>query len=173
MKLIIIGHARHGKDTAAEYLEEKYGGKFASSSMHNAEKTVFPVLAPLYGYTTVEECFEDRGAHRSEWYNLIAARCADDPATIGREIFEISDIYAGLRNKREFHGIVNAGLVDHTIWIDRSDHLPPEPKSSMTIEPWMTDYIVDNNGSLEDLYFNIDTLYNTLLHRSGATSAPF
>jgi hypothetical protein len=165
MKLLIVGHARHGKDTVAEYFESKYGLQFASSSMHNAEHTVFPVLAPLYGYKTVQECFEDRGNHRSEWYDLIAARCKDDPATIGREIFEISDIYAGLRNKREFHGIKNAGLIDCAIWVDRSDHLPPEDKSSMSLEPWMTDYVIDNNGTLEQLYQAIDALYYTLAYR--------
>ena len=67
-----------------------------------------------------------------------------------------------MRNKREFHAIRNNGLVDYVIWVDRSDYLETEPKSSMSLEPWMADYIIDNNGTLEQLYRNIDDLYDYL-----------
>ena len=63
---------------------------------------------------------------------------------------------------REFHAIRNAGLCDFVIWVDRSDHLPAEDKSSNTLEPWMADYIIDNNDTLEQLYINVDQLYNYL-----------
>jgi hypothetical protein len=162
MKFLVIGHARHGKDTVSDLMEKNHGFTHRSSSMHNAEHTVYPVLKDKYGYKTVEECFNDRGNHRKEWYDLIAARCSIDPAAIGREIFEVSDIYCGLRNKREFHGIKNNGLVDYTIWVDRSDHLPPESKDSMSLEPWMADFIIDNNGTLEDLERNVSDLMSTL-----------
>ena len=163
MKLLIIGHGRHGKDTVAEYLRDNYDMTFKSSSMHCAENVVYPVLKDQYpGYTSVEECFADRSNHRSRWFDLIANYCSDDLARIGREIFEVSDIYCGLRNKREFHAIKNNGLMDFTIWVDRSDHLPPEPKDSMSLEPWMADFVIDNNGTLDQLYQNIDDLYNHL-----------
>ena len=162
MKLLIIGYARHGKDTVSEYLEQKYKLKFKSSSMHCAENIVFPVLKDLYNYNTFEDCFNDRSNRRSEWFNLIADYCKDDLSRIAREIFKDSDIYCGLRNKREFHAVKNNGLVDYVIWVDRSDYLPPEDKSSMTLEPWMADYIIDNNGTLEQLYRNIDDLYDYL-----------
>ena len=162
MKLLIIGHGRHGKDTVAEYLRDKHEMTFKSSSMHCAENVVYPVLKDQYNYATVEECFNDRSNHRAEWFDLIADYCKDDLARIGREIFEVSDIYCGLRNKREFHSIKNNGLVDFTIWVDRSDWLETEPKSSMSLEPWMADFVIDNNGTLEQLYRNIDDLYNHL-----------
>lgn len=162
MKLLIIGHGRHGKDTVAECLRDNYNMTFKSSSMHCAETVVYPDLKDAYDYATVEECFADRSNHRSEWFDLIANYCSDDLARIGREIFEVSDIYCGLRNKREFHAIKNNGLVDFTIWVDRSDHLPPESKDSMSLEPWMADFVIDNNGTLDQLYRNIDDLYNHL-----------
>ena len=162
MKLLIIGHGRHGKDTVAECLRDDYGMTFKSSSMHCAEYVVYPMLKDQYGYTSVEECFADRSNHRSEWFDLIAEYCKDDLARIGREIFEVSDIYCGLRNKREFHAIKNNGLVDFVIWVDRSDHLPPEPKDSMSLEPWMADFVIDNNGTLDQLYQNVDDLHNHL-----------
>jgi hypothetical protein len=162
MKILIIGYGRHGKDTVAEYLRDHYGLTFKSSSMHCAENAVFPALRGMYGYKTVEECFADRSNHRTEWYDLISKYCESDPARIGREIFEVSDMYCGLRNKREFHAIRNNGLVDVTIWVDRSDWLPPEDKSSNTLEPWMADYVIDNNRDLDELYCNVDDLMRML-----------
>lgn len=162
MKLLIVGYGRHGKDTVAEYLCKKHILEFQSSSMHCAERVVFPALKDMYGYETIKECFEDRANHRREWYELISEYCKDDLARIGREIFAVSDIYCGLRNKREFHAIKNNGLFDYAIWVDRSDYLPPEDKSSNTIEPWMADFVIDNNGTLEQLYRNIDDLYRNL-----------
>jgi hypothetical protein len=162
MKILIIGYARHGKDTVAEYLQKAYNMSFRSSSMHCAEKAIMPELSAMYGYQTVEECFNDRMNHRSEWFDLISEYCKNDLARIGREIFDVSDIYCGLRNKREFHAIKNNGLFDHSIWVDRSDYLPPEDKKSNTLEPWMADYTVDNNGSLEQLYRNVDDLMKYL-----------
>ena len=162
MKILIIGYARHGKDTVAEYLRDHHGLTFKSSSMHTAKNAVFPALRGMYGYSTVEECFADRSNHRAEWYDLISKYCESDLARIGREIFQVSDIYCGLRNKREFHAIRNNGLVDATIWVDRSDWLPPEDKSSNTLEPWMANYIIDNNRGLNELYRNVDDLMRTL-----------
>lgn len=163
MKLLIVGHGRHGKDTVAEYLSKKYVLKFKSSSMHCAEKVVFPVLSGVYGYESVDDCFNDRHNRRSEWYDLITYHCHDDLARLGREIFSECDIYCGLRSKREFNAIKNNGLFDYAIWVDRTDWLETEPKSSMTIEPWMADYTIDNNGTLEQLHRNIEDLYRHLV----------
>lgn len=155
-KILIVGHGRHGKDTVAEYLEEKYNLSFKSSSMHCAENVVYPNMRR--NYESVQACFEDRHNHRAEWYNLISEYCREDPARIGREIFRESDIYCGLRNAREFHSLKNCGIFDICIWVDRSQHLPPEPKDSMSIEPWMADYVIDNNGTLKELHRNVDDL---------------
>tara|TARA_R110000868_G_scaffold170370_1_gene405618 strand:- start:182 stop:712 length:531 start_codon:yes stop_codon:yes gene_type:complete len=162
MKLLIIGHGRHGKDTVAEYLSANHGLTFKSSSMHCAEYVVYPALKDRHGYKSLDECYADRANHRSEWYDLIADYCKDDLARIGREIFEVSDIYCGLRNKREFHAIRNNGLVSVAVWVDRSDYLETESKSSMSLEPWMADYVIDNNGTLDQLHKNINDLYSFL-----------
>jgi hypothetical protein len=52
----------------------------------------------------------------------------------------------------------NTGVFDYAIWVDRSDHLPPESKDSMSLEQWMADFTIDNNGTLEELEFNLDRL---------------
>ena len=82
---------------------------------------------------------------------MIHDYCRDDYARLGRDIFAENDIYCGLRNKIEFHAMRNTGVFDYCIWVDRSDHLPLEDRSSMNLEIWMADYVIDNNGTLEDL----------------------
>ena len=56
----------------------------------------------------------------------------------------------------------NTKVFDYAIWVDRSDYLSPESKDSMSLEQWMADYTIDNNGSLDDLKFNLDQLMNYL-----------
>jgi hypothetical protein len=52
----------------------------------------------------------------------------------------------------------NTGVFDYCIWVDRGNVLPEESKDSMSLEQWMADYTIDNNGTLEDLKFNLDQL---------------
>lgn len=42
-KIIVIGHARHGKDTVAEKLSDIYGLPFTSSSIFCADKVILPL----------------------------------------------------------------------------------------------------------------------------------
>ena len=57
----------------------------------------------------------------------------------------------------------NTKVYDYVLWVDRSDYLPLEDRASMTLEQWMADFTIDNNGSLDDLYFNVDQLMKSLL----------
>jgi hypothetical protein len=157
-KLLVIGHGRHGKDTVCEILRDRYDYSFESSSRFCSKLFIFNDLKDKYGYSNEEECYEDRHNHRAEWYNAICDYNVPDPARLGREIFQAHDIYCGLRNKKEFHAMKNTGVFDYAIWVDRSDFLPPESKDSMSLEQWMADFAIDNNGTLEDLQFNIDAL---------------
>lgn len=159
-KLLIIGHSRHGKDTVCEILRDKYRYCFESSSRFCSQKFIFNDLKEKYGYNNKEECYADRHNHRAEWYNAICDYNVPDAARLGREIFQEHDIYCGLRNKKEFHAMKNTGVFDYAIWVDRSDHLPLEAKTSMSLEQWMSDYTIDNNGSVNELEFNIAQLIN-------------
>ena len=77
-------------------------------------------------------------------------------------MFNSYNIYCGLRNKREFFAMQNTNVFDYVIWVDRSMHLPPEDKNSMSLEQWMADYTIDNNGDLLELQFNVRSLMNNL-----------
>lgn len=161
-KLVIMGYARHGKDTVCELLANKYGLKFTSSSWFCAERIVLPKArdeATMPFYKDVEACYNDRSNHRAFWFDAITAHNTPDKARLGREIFEQNDVYCGIRNAREFHALKNAGVVTWSIWVDATERgMPIEDKSSCTVEPWMADFVLDNNGSLEDLERNLEVL---------------
>ncbi|ATN93266.1 hypothetical protein [Marinobacter phage PS6] len=151
MKLMVMGYGRHGKDTVCELLKEMYGLSFASSSFAAAEYAIYPVLRDLIGYGTLEDCYNDRHNHRTLWYELIKAFNHRDKACLGRLIYRDYDIYAGIRNIEEFKAIDDAGLFDYAIWVDRSKVLPAETTNSCTVHPGLADYILDNNGDLDEL----------------------
>lgn len=179
-RLLIMGYARHGKDTVCELLRDLYGFRFTSSSQFCAERVVFPALQERYAeltimekpdvpiYETAQQCFDDRANHRKLWYDLITAHNTPDLARLGREIFEGHDVYCGIRNAREFHALRNAGVFDVAIWVDASARgLPAEGKDSCTVEPWMADFVLDNSGSLDDLSRNLGALMGTLIGAEG------
>jgi hypothetical protein len=157
-KLLVIGHGRHGKDTVCEILRDEYGYTFESSSKFCSKLFIYDNLKDKYGYANEEECYADRHNHRAEWYDAICDYNVPDAATLGREMFDAYDIYCGLRNKREFFAMQNTGVFDYCIWVDRSKYLMPESKDSMSLEQWMADFTIDNNGTLDDLWFNIRQL---------------
>lgn len=162
-KLIVVGHGRHGKDTACEILRDKYGFEFTSSSMFCAEEVMLPYFRDVLlddSYANAKECFDDRHAenNRAIWYQGITEYNTPDKARLGKAILGQYDIYNGLRNRAELWALQSAGVADYVIWVDRSDHVGPEDPSSMTIEPWMADFHIDNNGSLAELELNISRL---------------
>jgi hypothetical protein len=163
-KLLIIGHGRHGKDTVCEILRDNYGFSFESSSKFCSKLFIFNDLKDKYGYANEEECYADRHNHRAEWYDAICDYNVPDAARLGREIFKAHDIYCGLRNKREFFAMKNTGVFDVAVWVDRSDHLPLESKDSMSLEHWMADFTIDNNGTLAELEFNTSQLLTNMLN---------
>ncbi len=160
LKFMIFGYARHGKDTVAEIYKKHLGLKFVSSSFAAAEKVMVPYLASKgITYANLEDCYADRVNHRQEWFEQIKAYNTPDSAKLAREIYSENDIYVGIRNHIEFEAIRDEGLFDYSIWVDRSKHVAPEPISSITVLPSMADYVLDNNGTLEQLRVNALSLY--------------
>lgn len=162
MKLFVLGHARHGKDTVAEYIEQAFGLTFRSSSHIAAETVVMPYLAERgITYPDVETAYADRVNHRAHWFDAIAAYNAECPTRLAQEIFRQYDIYVGIRNRAEF--IHAKELADLSIWVDAFDRCPPESTASNTILRTDADVIIDNSGSLDDLYNHIEGLFKALM----------
>lgn len=150
-KVLIIGHARHGKDTLAELLKEEFGLSFKSSSQAAADIFIYDVLKEKYGYKTSEECFEDRVNHRQEWYEMICEYNKNDKAKLAKEILKIDDCYVGMRDREEISECIRQGLFDLIIWVDASDRLPLEGASSFNIDKSCADIIIENSGSIDQL----------------------
>lgn len=149
-KVLIVGNARHGKDTLAEILRDNFGLKFKSSSQAAAEIFIYNELKDKYGYNTPEECFEDRVNHREEWYNMICEYNKHDKARLAKGILEQADCYVGMRDLREIEECMNQGLFQLIIWVDASERLPIEDKSSFNIDQSCADIVVTNNSTLEN-----------------------
>lgn len=149
-KLLIIGNARHGKDTFAEILESDFGLKFKSSSEAASEIFLFEKLKKEYGYESPIECFEDRVNHRQEWYESICKYNEDDRAKLAKGILELSNCYVGMRDRDEIEECMKQGLFDLIVWVDASERLPKEPSTSFNIDKSCADIIIENNGTLEE-----------------------
>jgi len=162
MKLIVTGLGQHGKDTVCEILQSK-GYSFRSSSDFCNHLVIFPVLSKRYGYKTIEECYMDRVNHREEWYDLICDFNKNDPTKLGKLIFENYDIYCGLRNVIEFNALKKSGLDIVTVWVDATIRLGiTETENSITITREDCDYVINNNGSLQDLENRVESLIRIL-----------
>lgn len=178
VKVMVIGHARHGKDTVGELLKKNYGLSFTSSSLFCADKVMIPAFnrilevdsgsGPKPLYASVEECFEDRHNHRKFWHDEITAYCKGDLSRLAREILAVNDVYCGCRNDREFLQAKGEGVFNIALWVDASLRHKPEGRDSMKLERWMADEVVDNNGSVEELEQNLIRIFNPFLaqHRS-------
>lgn len=156
--LLIIGDARHGKDTASEFLKDNFGMDFQSSSQAAADIFIYDALKDKYGYSTPEECFEDRVNHRAEWYDLICEYNKVDKARLAKEIVGKTGCYVGMRDADEIEECLRIGLFDLIIWVDASERLPEEDKSSFNIEKGIADIIVNNNGTLEAFHKKLERL---------------
>jgi hypothetical protein len=160
LKLMILGHARHGKDTVAEILRDNLGLTFASSSFAAAQKVMVPFLAAKgITYASLDECYADRVNHRQDWYEQIKAYNTPDGARLAREIYAENDIYVGMRNEVELEAVRKEVLYNYSIWVDRSKHVAPEPPTSVSVTQAMANYTIDNNGTPEQLKINTLALY--------------
>ena len=149
-KMLIIGNARHGKDSLAEIMNEEYGLTFKSSSQAAADIFLYDTLKDKYGYTTPEECFEDRVNHRAEWKQLICDYNKDDRARLAKGILEHADCYVGMRDRDEIVECIRQGLFDLIVWVDASKRLPLESSDSFNIDSSCADVIIENNGTYEE-----------------------
>lgn len=162
-RLLIIGHAQHGKDTLAELLADMGGLKFMSSSLSVGEKFIWPAWGKDR-YEALPDMMADRVNHRSTWFNLIAAYNTPDLTRTARDLLEVEgcNMYVGMRRRAELEACKEAGLFDHIIWIDASKRKPMEPKDSMELLNTDATLFIDNNGSKRDLEFQTDRMLKHL-----------
>lgn len=145
-KILIVGHARHGKDTVAEFIASELGVRYKASSEVCAEF----IKDAMGGYSTVQECFEDRANHRPRWHELIKYYCKEDKARLGRLIFDTCPIYCGIRDTAELDAVI-AEFDPIVIWVAAEMRKPLESVQSMNIQYRQGWHRVHNNSTLEAL----------------------
>lgn len=172
-KIIVAGHARHGKDLFCEYMNIKH----VSSSLVALDKVIWPSVcstsvntAWANKYDNKDQCFNDRGNHRNKWYDLIINYNKPDKTRLMKEIFAISDVYCGLRNREEFMLGRDNGLFDLSVWIDASEFVAPERPDSCTLLKHDCDIIITNNGTKKDLQRKALNLAKSLRLKPGPES---
>lgn len=171
-KLLICGLARHGKDTAAEYLCNTYGLSFQSSSEAALDTFLLEKLnrdrrwAELPAYADRQAAFEDRVNLRQYWHEAIKEYNTPDKARLAKDIMRVNDVYVGMRCKDELAAARAAGIFDAVIWVDARDRLGvTETAESITIQREMCDYFVRNNISLENFHHKLDICYQDTVNR--------
>jgi hypothetical protein len=164
MKIFVIGHGRHGKDTVGEVIRDMTGLTFESSSMFCAEHVVTPWLEKLgITYNSLEECYDDRINHRVEWYNAIRSFNQGDEARLSAAIFAEYDMYVGIRSRVEF--LAAKHLSDLSIWVEAGQRVP-QVDPTCKILATDCDIILDNNGTKRELVEKTERLFALILGSS-------
>ena len=164
LKLMVFGKKQHGKDTVCEYFRDHHNVTFASSSYTACNLFIFEQLKQKYGYTTADECFNDRRNHRQLWYELIKDFNLNyGLSALGKIIYRKNSIYCGIRDKEEFYALKSEGCFDLAIWVDASERVPYSKESYMALTKEDADLIITNNGSQASLHEKLDNIYNTII----------
>lgn len=151
VRILILGHARHGKDTVAEALASEFGLNFTSSSLFVAENCIWEQWGKTQGYKSIEEMYEDRDNHRATWHRLIAEYNTPYKTRTATEMFASGHhMYVGMRAMNEFVSCMRINLFTHVLWVQRPD-TPNEPIDSFNIPQYVTTDIIINDSNIENL----------------------
>lgn len=163
MKILVIGLARHGKDTVVDYLSDKYHMNYMSTSAYYNKLFVYPILKNLYNYKTEEECFEDRVNHRGLWYDIIKTYNTIHNFQAFKDLLKTTDIFVGTRSQEEYQMFLNETEGNNLVlYIDAFERLgQTEGLDSFSLKLTGDEIVISNNGSLEELYKQIDTLISS------------
>ena len=160
MRTLLLGYKEHGKGTFARYLNELSGITSRSSSLAAATR-IYDLVGKHMGYKSVKECWEGRRKHRELWFTLIKGFNTPNATWLAEELFKKSQIYDGMRSKHELEAcLCKAGFIDRVIWLQ--DPRKEKEEGSMDFDlPTLQNLcdenvihidIINNNGSLNDLY---------------------
>ena len=171
MKLLICGHAQHGKDSVADLLCD-FNAYTASSSSFFVIKKLEKQMCKDLGLSTAAEVYEKRSLHRQYLYEIIRDYNSPDKARLSKEILNEHQIYVGMRDLEEFNA--SKHLYDLKVWVDASGRgVPLEPITSFNIPKDEFDVIIENNGTYDQLVYKVARLANSLQDHPGKIVGSF
>lgn len=160
-KILIIGHARHGKDTVAQMISDNTGLTFESSSVAAAKIFLYDALKDKYGYSSFNECYEDRVNRRKEWHDLICEYNKEDKARLAKDILSINDMYVGMRSNEEVNKCLKDGIFDIVIGVF-DPNKPLEPKESFDIDMFATSDFIIIAGDIDKTRRTVELISKSL-----------
>lgn len=170
MKFAFGGPGRSGKDTAAEYLEHKYGGrimKFADplyEILHFAQDTMgVPRQKDLVFLPWIGTDWARTHYNEDVWCKVFTEKfnSFQKLSKNADENYYVSDV----RFLNELETVKGLGFT--TVYIYRPDK-PDDIRKSHPSETSVTnfipkfDYVIHNDGSIKDLKESVDTLIRTV-----------
>jgi len=161
MKLLIIGHGRHGKDTVAQMISDCTGLTFESSSKSAAKIFIYDKLQNKYNYKNFNECYEDRVNHRAEWHNLICEYNRDNKSKLAKKITSLNDMYVGMRSNEEIEKCIKDNIFDYIIGVF-DPKKPLEPKNSFNIDLFEKSDIIFITGDLDKVRKNVELVFSNI-----------
>ena len=161
MKILILGHGQHGKDTFAEYLS-KYSGLTFTSSSRAALDAIWPALKVALGYgdSDKELAYHERHMYRDLWKELISLYNTPDKAALVKHVLAKHEMYVGLRCPLEFKA--SKHLFDYIFWVDASDRKPLEPTMGIEFDR-ETMIPISNSASLVALEAQAEAIAGALM----------
>jgi hypothetical protein len=145
--LAIVGMGRAGKDTAGEYLAQKFNLAPCMSSSLNA----LPLVAHMIGLAP-EYAYAERHQNREFWIEACNQLRKDDLTRLARWCLGVCDLAVGLRGKWEFAAVMENGVCDLSVWVHRD--VPKDPTVEFTRED--CDVVIDNTTTFSRFYDRLD-----------------
>lgn len=140
--ILIVGHGRSGKDTAADLLHGKGRLLNAGSLSWHA----LPFMAKELGITP-QKAWDERHAKRQFWKDHLDTLRAHDTLFLVKLALKHGNIVTGLRAREEMDAAQASGLFSSIVWIERPG-TPVDP--TVCFGPQDSTDILHNTGTLED-----------------------
>lgn len=149
IKILVCGHAQHGKDTFASLLAEELNLKYSPVTQIFIKDHFEEINNAIGGvYTSAKWLYKYRSLHRDVLFDMISIYNKEDAGRFVKEVLSVADFYVGLRAKREYEATKH--LFDYKFWA-YNRHKPVESSRSNELVSDEEFVMVDNSGDLLEL----------------------
>lgn len=162
-KLVIIGHAGHGKTTVSKVMAKLYNYRLKDPTDFIAEH----IMVKNGYYRNFYDALYYKDSEREKWFKAVETYNLSDNTRLVSNIFEHSDIYAGIRKYEELED-VKKKFNPIVIWVENKN-VKPEPETSCTVKIEQADFVINNPGTLNELYKDVVSLYTQMVYTRKTT----